>query len=203
VLIATSELAELKEFVHDPANEFDGNHGLRPDDMSSSVSNGINHSLLDVVWMNRYDEDEPEKWIENQHNRGYQVKSTITVINESNLTTRSDIYEVPSLLLRKAFNIKTTDKRGFFDADEKLKFLMYRRWEDTDTEQKITLVDRKSFESFLTANALSPIWIAENFRSTIANSKNKKRDDHWQNCTKWVVWNGEYSHFEFHNSSHC
>lgn len=203
VLISTSKLVELKEFVQNPSNRFAGNHGMRPDDMSSSVSHGINHSLLDVIWMDKYDDDEPEKWISNQHNRGYQVKSTITVVNEVNLMTRSDIYEVPSALLRKAFNIKTTDKRGFFDADDKLKFLMYRRWEDIDTEQKVTLVDRKSFEGFLITNSLSPIWIAENFRSTIANSKNKKKDDHWQNCTKWIVWNDNYSHFEFHNNSHC
>lgn len=202
VLIMTSELAELKDFIHDPSNSFDGNNGMRPNDMSSSISHGINHSLLDVIWMDKYDDYEPEKWISNQHNRGYIVKSTITVVNEINLMTRSDIYEAPSALLRKAFNIKTTDKRGFFDADEKLKFLMYRRWEDNDTEQKVTLVDRKSFESFLETKSLSPLWIAENFRSTSADSKNKKKDDHWQNCTKWIVWN-DYSTFEFHNNSHC
>jgi hypothetical protein len=203
VLIPEDKLSELKDFVMNPENTFHSNHGMRPDDMSASMSHGVSHSLVDIIWMNKYTEEEPDKWIANQYNRGYQVQSAITEIHESSIAKQTDIYQVPSLLLRKGLQITTTDKRGFFDDNELLKCLIYKQWENDNTEQKITLVDRKSFEDFLKLNSLVPLWIAENFRSTIADSRNKNKDDHWQNCTKWIVWSGDYNYFEFHNSTHC
>jgi|GEM_PF-3593583 len=203
VLIPDDELVEFKDFILNSDNTFDSNHGLRPDDMSASIANGVSHSLVDVVWMNKYKEEEPVKWITNQDNLGYQVKTTITEIHESSIASHTDIYQIPSLLLRKGLNIATTDKRGFFNAAEQLKCLIYKQWENNDTEQKITLIDRKSFEDFLKSNALVPLWITENFRSTISDSPNKKNDNHWQNCTKWIVWGGDYNFIQFHNSTHC
>lgn len=203
VLIPESDLLEFNNFLKDPENRFDSNHDMRPDDMSASISHGVNHSLVDVIWMNRYDEEEPEKWITNQHNTGYQVKSTITEIHESKSGKQPKIYQVPSLLLRKGLKIQTTDTRGFFDEQEQLRFLMYKHWESDEAEQKITLVDRSSFEEFLKQNHLVPVWIAENYRSTISESRNKGSDNHWQNCTKWIVFNETFDHFQVHNDYHC
>jgi hypothetical protein len=201
-LIPADEFEEFITFIKDDTlHNFSGN-SLRPEELSSRINYGVNHSLVDVLWMDTYQEEETERWITNNLNQGFIVTPTITELHE-NTAGRESIHHIPSGILRKAFQIKTTDTKGFFDGNGTLKFLTHTHREDTHNEQELTLVDRATFEAFLTVERLVPVWVVEHFRSTVPNSRKKKRDDHWQNCTKWFVWGDEMAYVKYAEREHC
>jgi len=201
-LIPADEFEDFIAFIKDDTlHNFSGN-SLRPEELSSRINHGISHSLVDVLWMDTYQEEETERWITNIKNQGFIVTPTITELHETT-AGRESIHHIPSGYLRKAFKLKTTDTKGFFNADGTLKFLTHTHRENTHTEQELTLVDRTAFEAFLAAERLVPVWVVEHFRSTVPGSHRKKRDDHWQNCTKWFVWGDDMAYLKYAEREHC
>jgi hypothetical protein len=198
--LSIDDFDDFLTFINDPEIDY-GPHSIRPDEISARINQGIHQSLVDVIWMKSFQEDHTKRWITNQHSQGFQVTPAITELHESD----SKILFIPAQILRDYFRIVSTDTRGFFNTDEELKFLTYRHWENTYTEQNITLVDHKAFQKFLVEKKLVPIWLAEHFRSTLTDSRKKNRDDHFQHCRKWFVWKvGEdYRSKMYHNDYFC
>lgn len=200
VLIDLDEWESVKSVLEAPDVEVDSGD-IGPDDLRTSVSGGVYHSVTDVVLMGK-EEDDAEKWISSDEGT-FQVYATVAEVHESKGDGDGDILTIPALSLRVDLDIRTTDGRGYFNASETLVALNYRNYENADTQQELTLIDRINFEQFLSDKKMVAVWFAENFRSTISDSAHKARNDHWQNCTKWVVWAGDFKPIELHNGSHC
>ncbi|MBB2143990.1 hypothetical protein GM921_00705 [Pedobacter sp. LMG 31464] len=200
VLVDLEEWEDIKSVLEDPNVGVDTGD-ISPDDLRASISGGVYHSVTDVV-LNGKPEDDAAKWISTDHGE-FQVCATVAEVHESDGDSDGDILTIPALALRSGLNIQKTDGRGFFNTMDDLVAVNYRNVETTYTRQELTLVNRTSFEQYLSERKLIAVWFAENFRSTISDSGQKAKDDHWQNCTKWVVHSDSFKVIELHNSSHC
>jgi hypothetical protein len=200
VLVDEEEFEDFKSCLQNSELEIDSSD-ISPADLRASISGGVYHSVSEVVLSGKHEEDS-EKWISS--NLGdYQVYATITELHESKVDRDGDVLSIPARLIRSHLDIRTTDGRGFFNAKDELVVLNFRNKEDSYTEQDLTIIDRTYFEMFLKEKKMVPVWFVENYRSTIPDSKYKERDDHWQNCTKWVVWGNCSDAIELHNDEHC
>jgi hypothetical protein len=200
ILVDQDDFESFKLMLTDPNVRIDSND-IGPAELRTSISGGVYHSVTDVVLMGK-EEDDPKKQISG-HKADFEVYATVAKVHESKGDVDGDILNIPALLLRSGLDIRTTDGRGFFNASETLVALNFRHFENSNTQQELTLVDRASFEQFLSEKKMAVVWFGENFRSTVSESKYKAKNDHWQNCTKWVFWNDMVKPVELHNGEHC
>ncbi|WGQ08947.1 hypothetical protein QG516_20760 [Pedobacter gandavensis] len=201
VLVDQEEYEDFKAGLQNPENEIDSSE-ISPEDLRTSISGGVYHSVTEVVLTGKAEED-PQKWISTGDIGDFEVYATVTEVHESKGGRDGEILTIPAKLLRDQLDIRTTDGRGYFKEHEQLVALNFRHQEETFTQQELTVIDRIAFEQLLKDKNLVPVWFAENYRSTMSESKDKDPDDHWQNCTKWVVFNSTFEFVELYNNEHC
>lgn len=201
VLVDQDEYQDFMDGIQSPQAEIDSNE-ISPDDLRTSVSGGVYHSVTDVVLDGKAEED-PKKWISTGDAGDFEVYATVVEIHESKGGRDGEILTIPAKLLRDQLDIRTTDGRGYFNQNDELIAINFTHNQETYTSQELTVVDRASFEKFLNDKRLVPVWFAENYRSTISESRDKEPNDHWQNCTKWVICDKTFESAELHSAQHC
>ena len=171
------------------------------DHFESSPKSDTYTSVKDVVWMNWMEEEYSTADIECNEYETFYLQKTVCKVTENSLDDGERTFKIPSKLLREKIGIVNANEECFYDSNEELKAI-YRTTGDTYRDsQEYLIIDKVDFIKFLERNKLKPFWLGFQFQTTTLEQKQKRENNHAQNCRFWLIWeeDGKLKRYPYHD----